>query len=317
MVTSILSQIYDRSGQHLLEVDLEIRGDPYWLGVTDLERTQELLGFLETLRANGSLPQRLGVPTTGTVGTTSFSREGLVDKHDQDANILLRFRAGAPPREDTGFQNLNEGSTFFYGVYTVIECMHEFKSGKFTQRLKAFRDVLINVEQLRAAERTAVNATQPRQVTPAVTASAQNTEQSATNPSNAQLTNPNASPANIQRGQEASNVAVAPTANGVGVSGLSRQAQINADNAAILAQTRNEAFVGGRGRIPDSGVDITGERGLSDPSQRIDQPRSLPNTRQVTYDAGTRTFGNTTVGPGETADYSNASLAAAAGRSTR
>jgi len=170
MVTSILSQIYDRSGQHLLEVDLEIRGDPYWLGVTDLERTQELLGFLKSLEANGSLPERLGVPTGGDAGRTSFSRDGLVDKHDQDANILLRFRAGSPPKEDTGFMNLNEGSTFFYGVYTVIECVHEFKSGKFTQRLKAFRDVLINVDQLRAAERTAVSATQPQQV-PTVTPS--------------------------------------------------------------------------------------------------------------------------------------------------
>lgn len=165
IVGSILSQIYDRSGQHLLEVDLEIRGDPYWLGVTDLERTQELLGFLDVLREGGTLPDRLGVPTGGTAGTTRFSREGLVDKHDQDANILLRFRAGTPPREDTGFQNLNEGSTFFYGVYTVIECAHIFKSGIFTQKLKAYRDVLINVEQLRRAEQSSGNPTQPRQVT--------------------------------------------------------------------------------------------------------------------------------------------------------
>ncbi len=324
MVTSILSQIYDRPGQHLLEIDLEIRGDPYWLGITDLERTQELLGFLETIRQGGSLPDRLGVPTAGNTGSTSFSREGLVDKHDQDANILLKFRAGSPPKENTGFMDLNEGSTFFYGVYTVIECMHEFKSGKFTQRLKAFRDVLINVEQLRAADRTAISSTQPQQA-PAVTAGAPNAEQTATNPSNAQLTNPNASAANIQRSQEATNVSVSPSANGLSVNGNSRQAQINADNEAILAQTRNENFVGGRGRAPDSGgvsltgegrggASLTGEGGLRDPTQRIDQPRSLPNTRQATYDAATDTFGNTSVGPGETVDYGNASLQALGAR---
>lgn len=198
VVTSILSQIYDKSGQHLLEVDLDIRGDPYWLGVTDLERTQELLGFLKTLQDGGSLPATLGVPTAGNAGITSFSRDGLVDKHDQDANILLRFRAGAPPREDTGFQNLNEGSTFFYGVYTVIECVHEFKSGKFTQKLKAFRDALINIEQLRAAERSGISSTQPRQV---VTASPVAPQAGATPQVSA--TNPNASPQNLQRSTQA------------------------------------------------------------------------------------------------------------------
>lgn len=319
LVTSILSQIYDRSGQHLLEIDLEIRGDPYWLGVTDLERTQELLGFLETIRRGGSLPDRLGVPTAGNAGTTSFSRAGLVDKHDQDANILLKFRAGTAPNQETGFMNLNEGSTFFYGVYTVIECMHEFKSGKFTQKLKAYRDLLINVDQLRAADRNAVSATQPSQV-PAVTpASAQAAggpgAEGAGGASNAQLSNPNASAANIQRSQEASNVGVAATADGASITGLSRQAQINADNEVLRAQTRNEEFVGGRGRAPDSGVDITGERGLRDPaSGSIYQPRTLPNTRQATYDAATDTFGNTSAGPGETVDYGNASLQALGAR---
>jgi hypothetical protein len=292
MVTSILSQIYDRSGQHLLEVDLEIRGDPYWLGVTDLERTQELLGFLETLRANGSLPQRLGVPTTGTTGTTSFSREGLVDKHDQDANILLRFRAGAPPREDTGFQNLNEGSTFFYGVYTVIECMHEFKSGKFTQKLKAYRDVLINVEQLRAAERTAVNATQPRQVTAASAANAATAGQpNAAGPgsgSNAQLTNPNANPSNIQRSISQSVVSVSNTNQGTSrvqpVATNSPEFIRNARAEAALFNSQIDAANAGRGGDPTfdvtgargarlditgenrPGIDITGENGLSDPT---------------------------------------------------
>jgi hypothetical protein len=282
LVTSILSQIYDRPGQHLLEIDLEIRGDPYWLGITDLERTQELLGFLETLRTGGSLPDTLGVPTAGNAGTTSFSRAGLVDKHDQDANILLKFRAGSPPKENTGFMDLNDGSTFFYGVYTVIECMHEFKSGKFTQRLKAFRDVLINVDQLRAADRTAVNATQPQQVPTTQPGQADSAGQT---PANTAKQNPNASPANIQRSQDATDVSVSPSANGASISANSRQAQINADNETLLAQTRNENFVGGRGRAPDSGVDPSGERGLRDPSAL------RPEDRLTTREAETRIGG--------------------------
>ena len=158
MVSSILSQIYDRGGQHLLELDLEIRGDPYWLGLTDTERNQELLAWMQTLQPGGVEP--VATPTI-------TNREAFVNRYDQDANILVKFRAGSPPDVNTGFQNLTDGSTFFYGVYTVIECTHEFKQGKFTQRLKAIRDMLINVSQLRAAERTATSTNQPRQVAPA------------------------------------------------------------------------------------------------------------------------------------------------------
>lgn len=156
LVTSILQQIYDKSGQHLLEIDLEIRGDPYWLGATDLERTQELKKFLDQLSvSNSGVPDRLS-------GNT---RPGEVDKHDQDANILLKFRAGSAPDAHTGFMNLKDDSTFFYGIYTVIECVHEFRGGKFTQKLKAFRDTLINVDQLRAADSTSLSSNQPRAVT--------------------------------------------------------------------------------------------------------------------------------------------------------
>ena len=320
IVSSILQQIYDKSGQHLIEIDLEIRGDPYWLGTTDLERTQELLKFLNDIQ--GATP---GTDATPATQTPAMNRAGMVDKHNQDANILLKFRSGVPPQTNTGFMNLKDDSTFFYGVYTVIECIHEFKSGKFTQKLKAYRDALINIDMLRTAERNAVSASQPQQVTAATPTNTQATGEpgaGAGGATNAQLTNPNASAANIQRSQDATNVAVTPSANGASITGLSRQAQINADNENLLAQTRNEAFVGGRGRIPDSGaditgertlrdVDITGERGLRDPAgSSLYQPRVLPNTRQATYDAATDTFGNTSVGPGETVDYSNASLQA-------
>lgn len=185
MVSTILSQVYDRGGQHLLELDLEIRGDPYWLGLTDTERNQELLAWMNT--------QQGGVEPASPVRIVN--RDSFVNRYDQDANIMVKFRAGSPPDQNTGFQNLTDGSTFFYGVYTVIECVHEFKQGKFTQRLKAVRDLLINVSQLRAAERGSTSVNQPRQVpvatpaTPATTASA--------------ATNPNAAPTEIARSEQA------------------------------------------------------------------------------------------------------------------
>jgi hypothetical protein len=162
LVTTILSQIYDRASQHLLSVNLEIRGDPYWLGITDIERSRELMQFARQLQSStDGVPTNLGAPLQDNSAGTS--RVGVVDRYESDANILLRFRAGSPPGTDTGFMNLRDDSTFFYGVYTVIEVNHKFHQGKFTQELSTFRDALINVDQLRRAEAGTRNTTQPPQ----------------------------------------------------------------------------------------------------------------------------------------------------------
>lgn len=155
IVSSILTQIYDRSGTQMLEIDMEIRGDPYWLGLTDVERTVELREIVNKLNNNQSVPNNLGNPTN-TNNNSQF-----VNVYDTDATILLKFRSGGQPSSETGFQNLEQESDFFYGIYIVLEVNHEFKDGKFTQRLKAMRDTLIDLTAIRAAEKQGMSTNQP------------------------------------------------------------------------------------------------------------------------------------------------------------
>jgi hypothetical protein len=149
LVTSIITQIYDKSYQ-MLDLDMKIKGDPYWLGVSDVERMKELSEFVEAAEATGRAADEVAA-----------SRSDTAEWFNRDTVFLLKFRAGTPPNVTTGFQNLNNESDFFYGIYTAIEVTHEFKNGVFTQQLKATRDMLINVSTIRQAQSRASNPTQP------------------------------------------------------------------------------------------------------------------------------------------------------------
>jgi hypothetical protein len=149
LVTSIITQIYDKSYQ-MLDLDMKIKGDPYWLGVSDVDRMKELSEFVEAATSTGRASDEVAA-----------SRSDTAEWFNRDTVFLLKFRAGAPPSVTTGFQNLNNESDFFYGIYTAIEITHEFKNGMFTQQLKATRDMLINVSTIRQAQSRTRNPTQP------------------------------------------------------------------------------------------------------------------------------------------------------------
>lgn len=153
--TTVLAQIYDRSLNQLTEIEMEIRGDPYWLGKTNIEREQELVALFDYENAAQRAAQNFGIPPPappqGQVDRRylgSVSRPDRANYFNYDAHLLLMFRAGQVPDEDTGFQNL-EKSVYFTAVYQAITVTHKFSNGGFTQKINAVRDGLINLQGLR------------------------------------------------------------------------------------------------------------------------------------------------------------------------
>lgn len=162
IVSSILTQIYDRPGSNMLEIDMEIRGDPYWLGVTDVERARNLINIIKNNQGTNATTASPNTGNSSTSSSSSTSSTNFVQVFDADSTILLRFRAGAQPDSNTGFQKLDLESDFFYGIYTVIQVEHDFRDGKFTQKLKGVRDTLIDLSTLRTAGVENTNPTQPQ-----------------------------------------------------------------------------------------------------------------------------------------------------------
>lgn len=139
LYSTVLAQIYDRNLNQLSEIEMDIRGDPYWLGKTNIEREQELLKIFEA-----SPPAQ--TPSRDYIG--SVSTPGYANYYDYDAHFLLIFRAGQPPEIDTGLADLSK-SVWFTAIYQAYQVTHKFSNGAFTQKLTAVRDGLINLGALR------------------------------------------------------------------------------------------------------------------------------------------------------------------------
>ena len=176
--STMLGQLYDRVGYQLTEVELEIRGDPYWLGLTNMERVAELSAAVQTVAGSQNAPAgqtnaapgnqptaasaNTSAPQTAITQTYASGLTGMRDRtyanyYGRDAQFLLLFRAGNQPSDTTGFMDFNRNSTqnqsvFFNGVYNALQVTHVFESGKFTQRLMGVRDPLINLNDIRGAQ---------------------------------------------------------------------------------------------------------------------------------------------------------------------
>lgn len=147
--TTILAQIYDRSLNQLTEIEMDIRGDPYWFGKTNLERERELTALFlyeDLVRRGQPAAPPAAAPERRNLGTVPVA--GQANYYDYDAHFLLIFRGGQIPEEDTGLQKL-ENSVWFTAVYQTITVTHKFENGTFTQKINAVRDGLINLNGLR------------------------------------------------------------------------------------------------------------------------------------------------------------------------
>lgn len=120
---AILEQVVSRN---LIEIDLTIRGDPYWLGVP--RDVPALNGRLEDwLEIEPDKNKELALYSTGveTLLLTFKVPTGI----DDDGNIILKSK------------------NVFNGIYNVVEVKHSFSRGEFKQTLKCRRipDIDVNI----------------------------------------------------------------------------------------------------------------------------------------------------------------------------
>ena len=135
LVGAVLNDVM--ASHYFAEVELEIKGDPYWVGLGNVAETAIL--------------SREDPPI-------EYSNTGAWF-YGGETGFLLTFRTGEPPDEDTGYVNFTNSSVAFTGLYNVHTIRSIFKDGKFTQTIKALRDNLL-------LGSTATNQQQPTTGTP-------------------------------------------------------------------------------------------------------------------------------------------------------
>ena len=119
LVAAVLNDL--TTAPYFVEINLGIRGDPYWMGLGNIE---------EDRRINSRSLDNYNPAAAWFYGG--------------DTGFFLTFRTGESPSEETGYIEFSNSSIAFTGVYIVIEVKSIFKDGKFTQVLKSLRDNLLN-----------------------------------------------------------------------------------------------------------------------------------------------------------------------------
>ena len=115
-IGTILGNMFE--GSFFVEINLEIRGDPYWMGQSNIR--QSLIAESYGQRGND----------------TRFANYQVCDHM-----FVLVFRSGENYNEDTGLMQFTDTSDFFNGVYGVIDVKNTFRNGSFTQTLHAAKDI--------------------------------------------------------------------------------------------------------------------------------------------------------------------------------
>lgn len=111
---ALLNQLYEPNVTALVRIDLEIRGDPYWLGLSNLERRAVLNDVVQPGEVYQNLPNFSG-------GDNTFV-------------LSLRFPTTTDPV--TG-DLLFRSDDVFNGLYRCNRIAHTFTDGNYTQKITA------------------------------------------------------------------------------------------------------------------------------------------------------------------------------------
>jgi hypothetical protein len=148
---------------NMLNIELEIRGDPYWLGESNLQSSARFVDDAQYMKVHDAASPKQSATGTkhllaqnqspsGTAG--QLTQSPYADYTEGDVSFELLFRTGAIPDESTGLVNVSNlsrlgmvnnkaGSSMrvFSGWFTATEVKSQFKDGKFTQRIKAYKSI--------------------------------------------------------------------------------------------------------------------------------------------------------------------------------
>ena len=121
VASAILNNAYGLSSADLIRIDLNVKGDPHWLGISPYERKNNP-NNLETISENSGFTNYVG----------------------RDNIFLLTWRFANQIDNDLGL-NESRNSDLISSIYIVTKVTSTFSDGMFTQNLEAYRDYHTNL----------------------------------------------------------------------------------------------------------------------------------------------------------------------------
>jgi len=126
-VGAVMGNIFDVRTEAFNSIEITIRGDPWWLPGSNIALNNIVTGL-----------------TNNNSAQASQQNQNKANFLGGDNCFLLEFRVGMVLDEATGLaiSTAQGGADFFNGIYVVDEVENILSHGKFTQILKAHKDVL-------------------------------------------------------------------------------------------------------------------------------------------------------------------------------
>lgn len=154
LLGSVLNQLYDYAASPLMQIDLTIRGDPYWLGETNLAKCVYFRGA--------------GTPTPAG----SYQSPQMFGETNFVLDFKIPYQVSSNPSNMYQPQLISDEA--YHGVYIVTQIKNTFEGGQFTQILSGKRQPLISLLQAQGLTTNAVSdgsgdtgASSPQVTTPA------------------------------------------------------------------------------------------------------------------------------------------------------
>jgi len=118
LVARNFQQAFLNNSGDLIDIDLEILGDPYWI-------------------VDNSIGNYFTCPSSNKLVT----QDNTANFESGDSYIYIRLRTPSDVDPDTSlYKFANEGKDSPYsGIYKVVKCVNNFSNGVFTQKLKCLR----------------------------------------------------------------------------------------------------------------------------------------------------------------------------------
>jgi hypothetical protein len=170
LLSAMFEQAESPVSRDLINIDLNIKGDPYWLEPAPIRLGNPPSSHFRRLMANR------GVNPDSTGGNTNQNSnfqdlENVSSANTAEGEVLMVFRSFTPQEFDpeTGLTPAGKKSAnVLNGIYGVRMVHHEFSGGEFKQRLQGIRDINTNLRnvdlyaELRdTPESTAAESTNP------------------------------------------------------------------------------------------------------------------------------------------------------------
>lgn len=144
-LSAVFEQATTPATADLLNIDIKVKGDPYWLEPAPIGSRQKPKNNIDVeLQKRGMKIDNDG----NLVGIDATDNEVPLPENFSTAATMAEqtffgFRMFTPQEYDpvTGIMKQNSEGNLLNGLYGVIEVTHEFVDGKFTQNMRAVRMV--------------------------------------------------------------------------------------------------------------------------------------------------------------------------------